>query len=135
MPQKITSHNELEVYKRAFRLAMRLFELTKTWPSEEKYAATQQIRNSSRSVCANLAEGWRKRRYPASFTAKLTDADGEAAETQTWIEFAVACGYLDAALGKELHAEYGGISATLVGMITHVGSWTFPSKSTTSLND
>ena len=85
----IRSHRELEVYQLAFEVAMGIFELTKGFPPEERYSLTDQIRRSSRSVCANLAEAWRKRRYEGACLAKLSDSEAEAAETQTWIEFAV----------------------------------------------
>jgi four helix bundle protein len=78
----VRKHTDLEVYQRAFAAAMRIFELSKSFPNEERYALTGQIRRSSRSVCANLAEAWRKRRYPAAFVSKLGDAEGEAAETR-----------------------------------------------------
>ncbi len=92
--QQIQSHHELEVYQLAFEAAMQIFELSKRFPVEERYSLTDQVRRSSRSVCANLAEAWRKRRYEAAFVAKLNDSEAEAAETQTWIEFAVKCNYL-----------------------------------------
>ncbi len=94
MATKILSHRDLEVYQKAFQASMRIFELSRAFPPEEKYSLTDQIRRSSRSVCANLAEAWRKRRYQAAFISKLTDLEGEAAETQVWIEFAVHCGYM-----------------------------------------
>ena len=84
---KITRHQELEVYKRSVAAAMQIFDLSKSFPKEEIYSLTDQIRRSSRSVSANIAEAWRKRRYEAAFVAKLNDAEGEAAETQTWIEY------------------------------------------------
>src|SRR5215203_4023059 len=90
---KIRTHTDLEVYQRAFDSAMAIFHESKGFPAEEKYSLTDQIRRSSRSVCANLSEAWRKRRYQAAFIAKLNDAEGEA-ETQTWIAFAVKCKYL-----------------------------------------
>lgn len=83
MGGKISRHQDLNVYKRAFAAAMRIFELSKNFPKEEIYSLTDQIRRSSRSVCANIAEAWRKRRYEAAFVAKLNDAEGESAETQT----------------------------------------------------
>ena len=83
---KIREHTELEVYKKAFDAAMLIFEMSKKFPKEETYSLTDQIRRSSRSVCANLAEAWRKRRYKAAFIAKLSDAESEAAETQVWLE-------------------------------------------------
>ena len=91
MGEKIVRHQELDVYKAAFEGAMDVFSASKNFPKEEIYSLTDQIRRSSRSVCANLAEAWRKRRYEAAFISKLNDAEGEAAETQTWIEFAVRC--------------------------------------------
>jgi len=83
---KIHQHTDLEVYKKAFDAAMLIFEMSKKFPKEETYSLTDQIRRSSRSVCANLAEAWRKRRYKAAFIAKLSDAESEAAETQVWLE-------------------------------------------------
>ena len=94
---KIVTHHDLQVYQRSFEAAVRIFELTRSFPREEAYSLTNQIRRSSRSVCANLAEAWRKRRYEAAFISKLCDAEGEAAETQVWIEFAVNHHYLDRA--------------------------------------
>src|SRR5262245_12029392 len=119
MSQKITTHCDLEVYKRSFDSAMQIFELSKRFPKEEVYSLTDQIRRSSRSVCANLAEAWRKRRYEGAFKSKLNEVEAEAAETQTWLEFAVACGYLDSRTGSRLQTTYDGILATLVGMINH----------------
>ena len=87
----IQSHEELEVYKLAFDAAMSLFEVSKSFPPEERYALIDQIRRSSRLVCGNMAEAWRKRRYEAAFISKLNDAEAEAAETQTWISFAIRC--------------------------------------------
>jgi four helix bundle protein len=128
LSEKIKSHRELEVYRKGFDLAMRIFELSKGFPKEETYALTDQIRRSSRSVCANLAEAWRKRRYEAHFISKLSDSETEAAETQSWLEFSVRCGYLDRETGKELYEAYDGILRTLVGMIIHPETWTFPSS-------
>ena len=90
----INSAKELTVYKKAYGLSMEIFEISKTWPVEEKYSLTDQIRRSSRSVCSNLREAWAKRRYEAHFLSKLTDADGENSETDTWLDFAKDCGYL-----------------------------------------
>src|ERR1700682_2711418 len=102
MTQKIQSHHDLQVYQKAFTAAMDLFERSKGFPREETYSLTDQIRRSSRSVCANLAEAWRKRRYQAAFINKLSDSESDAAETQVWIEFAVKCGYLDRAPAEGL---------------------------------
>src|SRR6188474_2732528 len=93
--QKIRRHTDLDVYKRGFAAAMSFFKESKRFPKEERYSLTDQGRRSSRSVCSNIAEAWRKRRYPASFISKLSDSEGEAAESQTWIEFAAACEYMD----------------------------------------
>jgi four helix bundle protein len=129
MTRDIKSHRDLDVYQRAFDAATELFELSRTFPKEETYSLTDQIRRSSRSVCANLAEAWRKRRYPAAFQSKLSDSDSEAGETQVWIEFAVKCGYLVRDKGAKLYRAYDRILATLVGMINHPESWTLPGRS------
>lgn len=119
----IRSHEELEVYRMAFRAAMRIFGLSKCSPVEERYSLTDQIRKASRSVCANISEAWRKRRYVAAFQSKLNDAEGEAAETQTWLRFAVTCGYLPAADGDNLRSTYDDIMGKLVNMITNPTPW------------
>jgi four helix bundle protein len=93
MNKQITRPQDLEAYRAAYALAMEIFRASKAWPAEERYSLTDQIRRSSRSVCANLSECWSKRRYVAHFTSKLTDADGENLETQTWLNFAHDCGY------------------------------------------
>src|SRR5438270_8758608 len=103
MAERIDSHRDLDVYKRAFAAAMRVFELSKSFPKEEMYSLTDQLRRSSRSVPSNIGEAWRKRRYEAAFVSKLSDADTEACETQVWIEFAVGCGYLARDVGRELY--------------------------------
>lgn len=125
--QKIVRHQDLDVYKSAFETAMQIFSLSKSFPREEMYSHTDPIRRSSRSVCANLAEAWRKRRYQAAFVAKLCDCEGEAAETQTWLEFAVKCEYLPRETAAELFKTYEAIIGTLVGMINHPETWVFPS--------
>ena len=114
MAEKIKSYKELRVYKEAMSLAMEIFVFTKKFPSDEKYSLTDQIRRSSRSVCSNLAEGWRKRKYRAVFINKLSDAGSEAAETQTWLEFALSCKYMDKATFDKLHEKYEHIYAMLV---------------------
>lgn len=103
MGQKIRVHEDLEVYPRAFDAAMKIFEVSRQFPKHEVYSLTDQMRRSSRSVCANLAEAWRKRRYRAAFISKISDAEAEAAETQVWIKFAVRCGYLDRETGGALY--------------------------------
>jgi four helix bundle protein len=121
-------HRDLDVYKRAFAAAMELFELSKAFPKEETYSLTDQLRRASRSVCANIAEAWRKRRYSAAFASKLSDAETEAAETQVWIEFAVRCDYLPPETGKRLYQAYDGIIQSLVGMCLHSSEWVFPRR-------
>ncbi|MFL9458196.1 four helix bundle protein [Tolypothrix bouteillei VB521301_2] len=124
--EHIKNHKDLEVYKLAFDVAMKIFEESKKFPVEERYSLTDQIRRSSRSVCANLAESWRKRMYEAAFVAKLSDCSAEAAETQTWIEFAVQCKYLDVEVGRELYKTYNSILAMLVSMIHNSDKWIIP---------
>lgn len=102
---------------------MEIFRISSAFPKEERYSLTDQVRRSSRSVCANLTEAWRKRRYPAAFVAKLSDAEAEAAETQTWIQFAVECGYIERDSAKVLYAEYDAILGMLVRMISDPDSW------------
>lgn len=121
--EPIKSHEDLEVYKMALDVAMKIFELSKKFPVEEKYSLTDQIRRSSRSVCANLAEAWRKRRYEAAFIAKLNDAEAEAAETQTWLTFAVKCGYLEVDTGRELYRTYNQVLGILVTIINNPSPW------------
>ncbi len=105
---------------------MRIFELSKQFPKEETYSLTDQIRRSSPSVCTNLVEAWRKRRYEAAFVSKLSDSETEAAETQVWLEFAVKCGYLNRDDGKQLYVTYDEIISTIVGMINHPETWVLP---------
>lgn len=121
--EPIRSHKDLEVYQMAFDTAMKIFELSKKFPVEERYSLTDQIRRSSRSVCANMAEAWRKRRYEAAFVAKLNDCEAESAETQTWIEFAVKCSYMDVESGRELYGTYNRILGGLVSMIVNPSPW------------
>lgn len=123
----IVRHQDLEVYKKAFETSMKIFDISRTFPKEETYSLTDQIRRSSRSVCSNLAEAWRKRRYRAAFIAKLSDAESEAAETQTWIEFATRCGYIDRECAKDLFVEYDEILAMLVSMISNSAKCVLPS--------
>jgi four helix bundle protein len=123
---KIRSHRDLEVWQRAFAASMQIFALSKKFPREERYSLTDQVRRSSRSVTTSITEAWRKRRYEAAFILKLNDAEGEAAETQDWLHYAVACEYLDAPTARKLYTDYESILRTLVGMITHADKWTFP---------
>lgn len=123
MAERIQTHRELQVYQKALAAAMDVFELSKAFPKAETYSLTDQIRRSSRSVCANLAEAWRKRRYEAAFIAKLSDVEAEAAETQVWLEFAAKCQYLDLDRASSLDQAYDDIIRTVVGMITHPETW------------
>jgi four helix bundle protein len=124
--KRITSHRQLGVWQRAFAASMQLFELSKAFPREERYSLIDQIRRSSRSVTACITEAWRKRRYEAAFVSKLNDAEGEAAETQDWIHYAVACGYVDRAPARVLFKDYDRILGTLVGVIRNADTWVFP---------
>ena len=113
------SAKDLRVYQKAYALAMEVFELSKKWPSEERYALVDQIRRSSRSVCANLREAWAKRRYEAHFTSKLTDADGENSETDTWLDFARDCGYVSKDEHGRLAADCREVGAMLGSMLNN----------------
>lgn len=119
----IRSFKELRVWQNAMDAAMIVFETTKRFPVEERYSLTDQFRRSSRSVAANVAEGWRKRRYLAAFISKLNDAEGEASETQTWIEFALRCKYLTSAEAADLDERYELILGQLVKMVEHPDDW------------
>lgn len=119
----IKSHRELEVYKIAFNLAMEIFELTKSFPTEERYSLTDQIRRASRSVCSNIAEGFRKRRYPKSFVSKLSDSETEATETQTWSEFSLACKYISIERFQRLDKSYYNVIGKLVVMMNQPEKW------------
>ena len=119
----IQSHEDLDVYKMAYQAGRRVFELTKTFPREETYSLTDQIRRSSRSVYANIAEAWRKRRYEGAFCLKLNDSEGEAAETQTWVRTAADCGYISRDTENELFQVYENILGKLVRMISNPSPW------------
>ncbi|MDQ5844773.1 MAG: four helix bundle protein [Acidobacteriota bacterium] len=110
-------HRDLKVFQLAYRLAMEIFHLTKHFPREEIYALTDQIRRSSRSVPANIAEGFRKRRYPNMGVNKLTDSDGEATETQVWLDFALDCGYMSQEKHDHLIESYEEVGRMLSGMM------------------
>lgn len=128
MGDRINSYKELRVYQSAMEAAMEIFQLTKGFPQEEKYSMVDQMRRSSRSVCANLAEAWRKRRYKAAFIAKLSDAESEACETQVWLEFACRCNYLDASIQDKLDKAYDQITGQLVKMIEESEKWLIKAK-------
>ena len=123
MTKKIRTHRDLAVYQKGFAASMQIFELSKQFPKEEVYSLRDQIRRSSRSVCANMAEAWRKRRYEKAFISKLSDSESEAAETQVWLEFAVECNYIDRDEAATLYQIYNEILGTLVGMINHPETW------------
>ena len=115
----LRGHRDLKVYQLAYSLAMHIFKESKTFPQEERYSLTSQIRRSSRSVAANIAEGFRKRQYPSMFVSKLADSDAEATETQVWLDFARDCGYLSTDHHNDLVARYEEIGRMLYAMIEH----------------
>src|SRR5262245_38215379 len=123
----IRSAKELVVYVKAYELAMRIFEVSKRFPPEERYAITGQIRRSSRSVCMNLREAWAKRRYPAHFVSKLTDCDGENSETDTSLDFARDCGYISEQEHRDLTAQCEEVGKMLGSMILRPGPFLIPS--------
>jgi four helix bundle protein len=104
--------------------AMKIFELSKSFPAEEKYSLTDQMRRSSRSVCTNIGEAWRKRRYPAHFVSKMSDSEGEAEGTRVWVEIAERCRYLTGMEAMDLDRTYDKILAQLVNMILNKEHWT-----------
>jgi four helix bundle protein len=119
----IKTHRELEVYNLSFDLAMEIFNITKSYPPEEKYSLIDQIRRSSRSVCANLAEAFRKIRYPKAFISKLSDSETEATETQTWLEFSLSCKYISKEQFDYFNNSYNNIIGKLVVMINQPEKW------------
>ena len=116
---RIDSAKQLRVYQEAYTLAMEIYELTKQWPPEERYSLTDQIRRSSRSVCTNLREAWAKRMYEAHFTMKLTDCDGENSETDTWLDFAEDCGYLNGKDHSRLAEKCSSVGKMLGSMLNN----------------
>jgi four helix bundle protein len=119
----IERHQELRVYQVAFASAMQIFEVSRAFPDEEWKLLRQQIVCSSRSVCVSISAAWQKRRFKKAFVSKLNDAEAEAAETQTWIEFAVRCDYLDAEEGQELFQRYVEILTGLERLIIQADAW------------
>jgi four helix bundle protein len=110
---------DLRVYQLAFRLAMEIFQESKKFPPEERYSLTDQMRRASRSVATNIGEAYRRKRYPKMFVSKLSDADGEGTETQVWIDFAQACGYISEQRQTEWRRGYEEIGRMLGGMMAH----------------
>ena len=121
--QRIKYFWELDVYKLAFKAAMEIFNISKSFPKEERYSLTDQIRRASRSVCSNISEAWHKRRYKAAFISKLNDSEGEAGETQNWLFFAKACKYIDSEVAEKLHEDYNNIIGKLVTMMNNPNQW------------
>jgi four helix bundle protein len=119
----IKTHKELDVYQNAFKAAIAIFEQSKTFPKEEKYSLTDQIRRSSRSVYANIAEAFRKRRYEKAFVAKLSDSEGEASETQVWLDFALTHKYIKSEIHGKLYKQYDHILAQIIIMINSPEKW------------
>jgi|SRR5437899_13027753 len=119
----IKHHWELEVYKLSVEGAMRIFEFSKTFPKEETYSFTDQIRRSSRSVSGQIIEAWRRRKYENVFVSKLSEAEGEAGETQVWLEYSARCGYLNKKDGRILHRTYNRIIGKLVTMGNNPDAW------------
>ena len=116
---KMRGHRDLKVFQLAYELAMQIFHESKAFPKEERYSLTDQTRRSSRSVATNIAEGFRKRRYPNMFVSKLADSDGEASETQVWLDFALDCGYLVRERYEELTSGYEEVGRMLGAMIAN----------------
>jgi len=119
----IKFHQDLKVFQKSFESAMKIYEISKNFPKEEVYSLTDQIRRSSRSVSANISEAWGKRKYEKSFIAKLTDSEGEARETQTWLQFAFACNYINQEQFNNLNNQYNQIIGMLVNMMIQSQSW------------
>jgi len=122
--KRVASYEELSVYKSALELQQAIFHVTQSWPTHEKYALTDQIRRSSRSIGSNIAESWAKRRYEAHFVSKLTDADGEQHETRHWLRTARLCGYLTDMQFSEFEDCCKKIGAMLGKMIADAKRWT-----------
>ena len=123
MADRIKTYKDLHVYQNAMDVAMEIFEITKKFPPEEKYSLVDQIRRASRSVCTNIAESWRKRRYKAAFIAKLSDSETEACEIQVLIEFSKRCGYLNSEPAIKLDEKYEIIMAQIIKMINQPDKW------------
>ena len=125
---KLKSAKDLKVYQRAYAIAMEIFNISKQWPSEDRFSLTDQIRRSSRSVCTNLREAWAKRRYEAHFVSKLTDCDGEKSETDTWLDFGKDCGYMNNKEHERLTRECAEIGAMLGSMLNNPAPFLIKSR-------
>ena len=110
-------YKDLKVYQQAYSLALELFKITKEFPVEERYSHVDQLRRSSRSIPANIAEAWKKRKYPKLFVSKLTDCSGEAAEVEVWLDFSLDCGYLTLEIHDRFINGYDEISRMLFSMV------------------
>lgn len=130
---QVTHFKELKVYKQAFEAAMNIFDASKAWPREELHALTDKARRSSRCVCGSISEAWAQRRYADQFTMKLTDAEAGVAETQNWLAFAHACGYVSPADYQKLWNKYAEIARGLATMIANVDKWCSPTITRESL--
>lgn len=118
-------YRDLKVYQMAYQLALTIHEITKTFPKEEKYSLIDQIRKSSRSVAANLAEAWKKRRYKKMFISKLIDCTGEAGETEVWLEFSKDFKYINKSTYNELMDQYDQVNRMLYGMVDKAGKFCY----------
>jgi len=119
----LRSHNELIVYQLAFITSMEIYHFSKSFPKEEVYSLTSQIRRSSRSVSANISEAFRKRRYEKAFVSKLSDSEAEAAETQVWLDYSLACGYITESQHQKLFNDYDNILGKIVNMMNQPEKW------------
>jgi four helix bundle protein len=123
---EVKSFRDLHVYKNSLEVAMNIYEISKSFPIEERYSLTDQIRRSSRSVCANIGEAWRKRRYQAAFVSKLNDSEGEATETQVWLDIALRTQLIAEDQWRKLNEQYEIILGQLVKMINEPKKWCLP---------
>jgi four helix bundle protein len=122
-PKKIQNERQLDVYKLSVQAAMEIYELSKSFPKEEMHSLTDQIRRSSKSVSEQITKGWRRRKNVAEFVLKMNEAEGEAAETQVWLEYSVKCLYIPTEEGTRLHKKYDQILGKLVNMGNHPEKW------------
>jgi len=120
---RVGSFKELIVYQKAYKLAMEIFEISRSFPKEEKYSLTDQIGRSSRSVTSNIAESWAKRRYEKAFVSKLTDSLGEEYETENWLDYSKDCQYISNEIHEKLLGEYDEVRKMLISMINHPDKW------------